>query len=287
MSFHLVMDSTGDLPHGWAQAYGVHILPVTIVLGQRTYRDGADLDVAALVRLVRATGHYPRTSQPSLGDYLAFYRRVARPGETVLSIHVSRHLSGAYDTAQAAARELAADGIRVVPFDSQGGSLGMGFLARAAAQARAQGQPLPAVLARLRALRERLWMALTIGDLDFVRHSGRVHPLAAALASLLRIYPVLEVVHGRLQVVAKVRTPARALRTLVQRAVQQFGRRPLHLAVMHALAPERARALAAQAQAALHLREHIQSGTLSAALTAHLGPGAVGLVAYAAAPNQV
>jgi len=285
MTFHIAMDSVGDIPAAWAQEYGVHILPVNIILGQRTYRDDQDLDAATLVRLVRATGQYPRTSQPSLGQYLAFYRGIARPGEAVLSIHVSQHLSGTYAGAVAAARELAAEGLRVVPFDSQSGSLGMGFLARAAGQARAQGLDLDAALARLRALRERSAVVLALGSLEFIRQSGRVSTLTAALASLLRLYPVLTLDRGRLVVVAKARSMRRALDATVRFVRQRFGERPLHLAVMHALAPERAQRLRERAQAHLHIHELVQGG-ISAALTAHLGPGTVGLVAYPATPNS-
>ncbi len=285
MSFHIAMDSVGDLPATWAQQYAIHILPVNIIFGARTYRDDTDMDAATLVRLVRETGHYPRTSQPSLGQYLQFYRGIARPGEAVLSIHVSRHLSGTYEGAVAAARELAAQGgPRVVPFDSQGGSMSMGFLARAAAEARAQGLDLTATLERLRALRERIAVVLTLGSLEFIRHSGRVGSLAAALASLLRLYPVLTLDQGRLVVAAKVRSGRRALEASVRLIAQRFGSQPLHLAVMHALAPDRAQRLLQQARAQLRLHEVVQ-GAISAALTAHLGPGTVGLVAYPARPD--
>jgi len=285
VSYHIVMDSVGDIPAAWAKAYDVHILPVNIILGQRTYRDDQDLDTATLVRLVRETGQYPRTSQPSLGQYLAFYRGIARPGEAVLSIHVSQHLSGTYAGAVAAAQELAAEGLRVVPFDSQSGSLGMGFLARAAGQARAQGLDLDAALERLRALRERIAVVLALGSLEFIRHSGRVSSLAAALASLLRLYPVLTLNQGRLVVAEKVRTRRRALEATVRLIRQRFGDQPLRLAVMHARAPEWAQRLRQQAQARLHIHELVQGG-ISAALTAHLGPGTVGLVAYPATPNS-
>ncbi len=281
MTFHIVMDSVGDLPADWAQAYRVHILPVNITIGARTYRDDVDLDAATLVRMVREIGQFPRTSQPSLGQYVHFYRQIAHPGDTILSIHVSRHLSGTYAGAVAAARELQAQGLRVVPFDSQGGSMSMGFLARAAAQARDQGLSLSATLEKLRALRDRMALVLTLGDLEFIRRSGRVSALAAALASLLRLYPVLTVQEGRLVVSAKVRTSRRALQAVVQQVARRFGPQPLHLAVMHALAPQRARHLLELARTRLQLRE-IVTGTISAALTAHLGPGTVGLVAYPA-----
>ncbi len=285
MTFHIVMDSVGDIPAAWAQDYQVRILPVNILFGQRTYRDDQDMDAATLVRLVRETGQYPRTSQPSLGQYLAFYRGIARPGEAVLSIHVSQHLSGTYAGAVAAARELAAEGLRVVPFDSQGGSMSMGYLARAAAQARAQGLDLDAVVERLRALRARIAVVLTLGSLEFIRHSGRVSALAAALASLLRLYPVLTLDQGRLVVAEKVRTGRRALDATVHLIRQRFGDQPLHLAVMHALAPDRAHRLLQRARQHLHIHELVQ-GSISAALTAHLGPGTVGLVAYPVSANS-
>ena len=103
----------------------------------------------------------------------------------------------------------------------------------------------------------------------------------ALAASLLQIKPIVAVRAGLLEVVGKVRTRRRALEEVVQRIKAGLGSEALHLAVVHARAPQAAAALRTKARQMLRVRELVLT-TLSVPVTVHLGPGTVGLVAYPA-----
>ncbi|NPA26765.1 MAG: DegV family protein [Chloroflexi bacterium] len=278
MALHIVMDSVGDMPEAWKEQYQIHVIPINLHLGDQVVPDdGQSITREDFFRWIEEHQQIPRTSQPSPGQFKAFYERIAQPGDTILSIHVTSKLSGTFQSATLAARELQ-DRFHIVPFDSKGGSLMMGFLARAAAIARERGWSLDRMLAHLETMRERIGIALTLSNLEFARLGGRISGPQSFFASMLRIHPIIELRDGMLPIVDKVRTRKRATRWLLDWLQKRYGDTPLHLGVMHARASDWARELAQRVQERFHVVELIQ-GPISLALTVHLGPDAVGLVA--------
>ncbi len=277
MTLHIVMDSVGDMPAEWRERYGIHIIPVNLHLGDQVVPDDGTLSREAFFRWIEEHQQIPRTSQPSPEQFKRFYERIAQPGDTILSIHVTSKLSGTFQSAVLAARDLA-ERFHVVPFDSRGGSLMMGFMARAAAIAHERGWSLDRIVDHLKRMRERIGIALTLSNLEFARLGGRISGPKSFFASMLRIHPIIELRDGRLPMVDKVRTRKRATQWLLRWLGERYGDAPLHLGVMHARASEWANELAQRAQAQAQVVELIR-GPISLALTVHLGPDAVGLVA--------
>ncbi|RMF45095.1 MAG: DegV family protein [Anaerolineae bacterium] len=277
---HIVMDSAGDVPPEWLEQFQIHIIPVNIHFGEETYLDGVTLDKDGFYRMVEERGIIPKTSQPSPHQFVSFYRQIANPGDTVLSIHVTSRLSGTYASAEIAARDLEGE-IDVVPFDSGCGSAGMGFMCMEARLLERAGATIENILARLREIRERMQIILTLDTLDFARMSGRVKTLQAALVSLLNIKPVIELQNGMLEMADKVRTRSRALKHVIARIQECFGDVPLNVAVVHAADITSGKKLLAQVRNHLHCKRLILTD-LSIAVAANLGPGTVGIVAYPA-----
>ncbi|MFM8322357.1 MAG: DegV family protein, partial [Chloroflexota bacterium] len=181
---HIVMDSAGDLPDSWQEQYQIQLVPINIHFKEQTFYQGVDLSNADFYRLARESGVIPKTSQPSPQQFIDFYRRIARPGDSILSIHITGKLSGTLASAEMAARELAGE-LAVHAYDSACGSAGMGFMCREARLMERAGQSLEAILARLDQVRREMRVILTLNTLEFARRSGRVKALQAALASLL------------------------------------------------------------------------------------------------------
>ena len=79
---------------------GIHIVPLVVTLGGRSYREGVDIRPDEFYRLLAATDSLPITSQPSAGDFAETYRRLAVTDPDILSIHMSSGLSGTVNAAQ-------------------------------------------------------------------------------------------------------------------------------------------------------------------------------------------
>lgn len=274
----IVTDGAADLPVEWEKEYGIDIIPINILFGEKTYLQNVDLDNEGFYKLVDETGKIPKTSQPSPHQFTEFYKRIAQAGDTILSMHVTAKLSGTYASAVAAAQELQG-AFRVVPFDSAGGSLGLGWMCREARKLDRAGKSVEQILEYLQGMRERIRIILTLDTLEYARMSGRVGTLSAALASLLNVKPIAVLNHGMVDMVEKVRTRKAALARVIAMALAEFGKQPVYLGIVHARDVSTGKALMAEAMKQFNHQETVMVD-LAISLAANFGPGTVGLVLY-------
>jgi len=277
---HIVTDGAADMPPEWEKEFDIQTIPINIQFGEQTYLQFVDLDYDSFYKMVEDTRTIPKTSQPSPHQFSEFYKRIARQGDTILSLHVTSKLSGTYASAVAAAKELK-DSFRVIPIDSAGGSLGLGFMCRAARQMERAGKKVEEIVSYLESIRNRVQIVLTLDRLDYARMSGRVGTLAAALASILNVKPIAVLKDGVLDMVEKVRTRKSSLERLLEMAREAYGDRPVRLGILHARDLQSGQSLLQEARKRLNVIETVVV-ELSVALAVNLGPGTVGLVLYPA-----
>jgi len=274
----IVTDSTADFPAGWEKEYDIDVIPINIQFGEKTYLQNVDLDSEGFYKLVDESKKIPKTSQPSPHQFMEFYKKIAQKDDTILSVHVTSKLSGTYASAVAAAEELK-DMFRVVPFDSAGGSLGLGLMCREARKMDRAGKSVEQIVKYLEGMRERVRIIVTLDTLEYARMSGRVGTLSAALASLLNVKPIAVLKNGLVDMVEKVRTRKAALERILEMAVEEFGNQPIYLGIVHARDIASGNALMAEAKKRFNSKETVLTD-LSISLAANFGPGTVGLVLY-------
>ncbi len=276
----IVTDSTADMPASWEKEYDIQIIPINIQFGEKTYLQGVDLSNEDFYRMVEESGKIPKTSQPSPFQFTEFYKRVAKEGATILSIHVTSKLSGTFDSAVAAARELAGK-YNVIPFDSASGSMAIGFMCREARLMERAGAAIQKIQERLEKIRSQVSIVLTLDTLDYARMSGRVGTLQAALASVLNVKPIVVLHDGILEMSEKVRTRSKALERVLELVSEKFGRQPVNVSVIHARDIKSGQALMELARKRFDCRDMVLAD-LAISLVANFGPGTVGLIAYPA-----
>ena len=274
----IVTDGAADMPPGWEQEFGIDVIPINIHFGEKTFLQGVDLSNEDFYGLVERSGTVPKTSQPSPHQFEEFYRRIARTGETNHSLHETSKLSGTYDSAVQAARELAG-GFQILPFDSGCGSAGLGMMCREARQLERGGATPEQIVQRLVQIRRRLQIVLTLDNLEYARLSGRVGTLQAALASVLNVKPIVVLRDGILDVTERVRTRGKALARVLELLRRQFENEKVNLAAVHARDPRSAQDLLEQARKTFDCSQAIITD-LSISVAANLGPGTVGLIVY-------
>lgn len=274
----IVMDSAGDLPAGWAEEFAIDIIPINIHFGERTYLQGVDLDNRDFYRLADESGVIPKTSQPTPQQFVDFYRKIAQPGDDIISVHVTAKLSGTYDSAVLATQQLAGE-FTVYPVDSASGSAAMGYMCREARSQDRAGVAVKDIVHSLEQIASRVAIVLTLDTLEYARRSGRVKALQAALASLLNVKPVIYLREGVLELGDRVRTRRKALDYIIEQMSARVGARQVNAAVIHSEDPQAAQSLVEGVQAVLNCKELIIT-ELSIGIAANLGPGTVGVVAY-------
>ena len=277
MSVAVVTDSTAYLPAEVVDEYGIEVVPLYVVLPGRSGCEGRDIGPDDVARALAVRGAKVSTSRPSPGDFVAAYRRCLDAGaDRLVSVHLSAELSSTCDAARLAASQVGEHLVTVV--DSRSAAMGSGFAVLAAARAAADGASAEAVAAAARETAARTRTLFVVDTLEHLRRGGRIGSTAAVLGSALAVKPVLHVLDGRVVPLEKVRTAARAMHRLVQRAVEAAGADPVSVAVHHLAAAERAERLATELRERLPDLRELHVSELGAAIGAHVGPGAVGLV---------
>ena len=277
MSVAVVTDSTAYLPDELLEGYGIHNVPLYVVLAGRSGREGWDISPGDVARALSVRGQTVSTSRPTPGDFVAAYRRALDAGaEQLVSIHLSSELSSTSDAARLAASQVGEHIVTVV--DTRSAAMGAGFAVLAAARSAAAGADAASVAATAREIAAGTRTFFVVDTLEHLRRGGRIGSAAAVLGSALAVKPVLHVQDGRVVPLEKVRTSARALNRLVQRAVEAAGDGPVSVAVHHLAAPEKAERLAAELRERLPALRELHVSELGAAIGAHVGPGAVGIV---------
>ena len=276
----IVTDGAADVPAGWEKEFDIKIIPINIHFGEKTFIQYVDMDFDSFYKEVGTNKNHPKTSQPSPHQFTEFYKNNFQKGETILSIHVTSKLSGTYASCVAAAEELKGE-YNVIPFDSQGGSMGIAFLCRAARQMERAGKSVTEIVKALESLRDQVLIILTLDTLEFAKRSGRVGTLSAALASVLNVKPIALLRDGLVHMVEKVRTRKAALARVIEMGKETFGNRPVSLGVVHARDLESGQALLEDAKKSFNVKD-AELTDLSVSLAINFGPGTLGLVLYPA-----
>jgi DegV family protein with EDD domain len=268
----VVTDSAADVPSELAQRLDITVLPCYIVFGSEVYRDGVDLTHREFYDKLSTSPVLPTTSQPPLGLFVETYQNLLQGSEGIVSIHVASTLSGIFNAARVAADALSTAPIAVI--DSQQLSMGAGWQVIMAAQAAQGGHTLAEVVSLVEAIQPRVCAAAMLDSLEHVRRSGRIGQVTALTGTALRVKPLLQIVTGEVAPVATVRTRGKALRRLAEFMAARGTFK--ELCVAHADAPETAQEIV-ERLSTVYPRERLLICQAGAAVTTHLGLGAVGI----------
>ncbi len=275
----IVMDSAGDLPVEWISKYDINVIPVNVHLGNEVFLEGVDLTPDQFYSWVKETGKVPKTSQPAPQQYIKLYNDIAKPGDVILSIHLTSKLSGTYESAVLAARELQDAPFRVIPFDTLSGTGIQGYMCREAREMDRRGASVDEILERLEKVRDNNQVIFTVDTLDFAQKSGRVQMLEAILATVLKIKPIITIKEGTMAVANKVRTRKASLEYILQEMSRRMGKNLINAAIMHANDLATALEISEKVKGILNVK-NLFVEELSIGIASHLGPGTVGIVAY-------
>jgi DegV family protein with EDD domain len=276
----LITDSTALLPHEVSERRGIHVIPLQVVLGARSYDEGVD-DEASSDTIAAALREWTpvSTSRPTPAVFLEAYEQAKEQGaDEVLSVHLSGEMSGTFESAQLAAREAS---LPVRAIDTRQLGMATGFAVLTAADVLDRGGSAEEAAGAALARAEATTSLFYVDTLEYLRRGGRIGAAAALLGSALAVKPLLEIVDGRIATREKVRTASRALSRLEELAVAAAEDRPVDVAVAHLANREKAELLAG------HLRERLAEqlsgrevsvGEVGAVIGAHVGPGMVAVV---------
>ena len=146
MAVRIVTDSASDLPPETCDEFGIEVVPLTIRFGEEEFVDRKDLSTDDFWRKLESSSVLPETAAPSVGAFEETFRRLADDGaDGIICVNLSAKLSATMQSAQVAAKAL--DGLCPISIvDSKSASMGIGTLARYAAQRAREGADLTTIV---------------------------------------------------------------------------------------------------------------------------------------------
>ena len=277
MSIKIVTDSTSDLPESTAKQYGIEVVPLNIHFGDQVYKDGIDLSTEEFFDKLINGPEFPTTSQPSIGEFIDTYERIAEPGDDIISIHLSSKLSGTYNSAEQASKQLEGK-INVHLVDTQQVTITVGLAAISAAKCVTDGGAIEDAISACISTASRSNFYALFDTLEFLSKGGRIGKAQSMLGSLLKIRPLLMLEEGLVAPYAKARSKRAGLDKM-EKTIRSLGEAE-EVAVMYSTDSEDAEVIAK------NLSDLLPSGKepiilkVGPVIGTHAGPGlvAVGLV---------
>ena len=273
MTVRVITDSTADLPPEMAAELRIEVVPLNVHFGTDTFRDGIDLSADEFYERLVASPRPPTTSQPSVGAFLEVYQKALEGADGIVSVHISAKVSGTWNSA-VQAREQLSDSSKVTVVDTGQASMGLGWVAVAAARAAQAGASMDEVASLARSAAEQVRVLFLVDTLEYLQKGGRIGKAQAMFGSVLAIKPILTIQEGEVHPLERVRTRGKGVARLVQ-LVQEAA--PLQsMAVLYTTTEDEARALAERLGPCVPSGQVIV-GRLGTVVGTYAGPGLLGV----------
>ena len=270
MSVKIVTDSTSDMPPELAAELGVTVIPLTVFFGDEPFKDGIDITRDEFMQRLTTGSVFPRTSQPSPGDFLEVYKALTEAGDDVVSIHISGKLSGTLNSAHGAVQDL--PGARIELVDTELASLGLTLVVRAAAVAANGGATVEEVVRIAEEASSKIDLFFMLDTLEYLSKGGRIGKAQALIGGLLSIKPVLKLVDGEIHPHEKVRTRAKALARMKE--IAEEGGPYADIALIHEASAEEVQAFEAVLQPLS--QAPLLTGRIGPVIGTYTGPNVIG-----------
>lgn len=210
MSIGIITDSTCDLNQKLIEKYNIEVIPLSVHFGEKEFKDGVDINPKSFFKKLNKNKELPHTSRPAPAVFMKKYKKMLEKYDHLLSIHISAALSGTFESAKLAAREIEDQKITVI--DSASISLGLGMLVILAAKLIEKDKDLNDIIKTIKSAKRNLYLYFTVKDLTYMEKGGRIGKASSFLGSIFSINPVISISTetGKVKPIAKVRGPHRA-----------------------------------------------------------------------------
>ena len=271
-SIAIVVDSGADIPDEYAKE--IQVVPVRYSFGSQQHIDRVTQTSTEFYRQMGTDSNHPKTSQPTPGDFRKTYNFISSHYEKIISIHLSKKVSGTYQSAINASKKIKIKQIKII--DSFTASVGLGLLAMYAVDLKQEGKSYNEIISLVNKKRNQTDVFLVPNDLTYVVKGGRAPAKVKTIANLLRLRPVLGTKKGKLK--------ARGVLYGKSRTVEKFSKylanklkedKKYRLMVAHSNCKEKGERFINQLLSTnLNITEHSLL-ELGGALGAHAGPNSL------------
>lgn len=274
----IVTDSASDLTESYYNAYDIKMLPLTVHLHDKDYKDGIDIEPKTVYDAMRK-GSKTKTSQITPEAFRNMFTSYAKENKPIVYLAFSSELSGTFQTAKMVEQELKEEypNAPIYILDTKCASIGFGLVVLRAAKMAKEGASAEEIVQMATYHANHMEHIFTVDDLEYLYRGGRVSKTTAFVGSLLKIKPLLHVKDGKLIPLEKIRGAKRVL----HRMLEVMDSRGVDLenqiiGISHGDDLERAEQLATMIKEKYNPKEIIIE-MVGSVIGAHSGPGTLAL----------
>lgn len=276
---HIVADSTCDLSKELVDKYGITIVPLNIVLGDKEYADGVDITPDEIYRWADENKATPKTSAPPVERAVEAYQSLLQPGDEVVVFSISESMSSANAIFHMAAAMLD-ESNRVFVIDSQNLSTGIGLLVIEAAILAKSGEPAEHIVQRIHELIPRVRASFVVDTLVYLHRGGRCSGLSAMLGSTIKLHPRIVVEDGKMHSDKKYRGTMQKVLLSYAKDLEEAMRRAKkdRVFITHSGSDAEIVDAVRDYLESLHLFDEILETRAGGVVSSHCGPGTLGVL---------
>ncbi len=277
----LFSDSSCDIPDAFAQKYHVNLIPYYVTFDQETYyKERTELSVSDFYTRMRASRIYPKTSLPSINDYMQAFTPFVKEDLPIICVCLSSHFSGSYNAASNARTILLENypKAQIAIINSLNATGGQYLLVEQIAQMITANLDFNQIVENAEKLRETARIFFYVDTLDYLEKGGRLGKAAALLGTVLNVKPILFLKDGQLFPCHKMRGKKRAIHKVVQTITQHISSPDDYaFALCHGDCPQDAKLLAAAFESSLGIPAPEPYNLIGVTIGVNTGPDAQGI----------
>jgi DegV family protein with EDD domain len=207
MAVKILVDSSSDISEKEAKELGIEMIPMVITFGEEEFYDGVNLlPIEFYDRLIKSK-EMPTTAQVTPFRFEEKFSEMTLNGDDVVAIVLSSKLSGTYEGAKMTAEKF---GGKVYVVDSLSATGGERLLVYRALELAKQGKSAKEIAEDLEVQKGKICIVAMLETLEYLKKGGRISGAAAFIGGMLNIKPIIQVIDGKVEVVAKVRGQKKA-----------------------------------------------------------------------------
>ncbi|SHH59385.1 DegV family protein [Thermosipho atlanticus] len=211
----IITDSASDLPKQIIENYSIEIIPFTVEINGKTFKDGIDISAEEFNKIMITTQQLPRTAHPSPEIFKETFLKYTSLGYNILCLTISSKLSGSYQAA-IIAKNMLNSNKEIIIFDTLAASLGEGLQVIKAAELIKDGYNLPKIVNILKKYRDELNILILLDTLENIVKGGRLSRIKGTVAKILNFKIILRNMDGTVEMLEKIRGTKRLFNRVLE-----------------------------------------------------------------------
>lgn len=275
----IITDSTSDIPKDIIKDLNITVVPLIVIFEKESFLDdGKDITIGDFYKKIRSVKKLPTTTQPTPKDFIKVYSDILKEYDSIISIHISKKMSGTINSAELAKKELPGKDIEII--DTGYVHLPLGFIAMKAGQLAKEGKSKQEILKSIYDLQSKIKVLVIPSTLEYLKKGGRIGKAKGLIASILEIKPILTIHDGEISQFKTTRRWNQAKSELIQ-SMKNMVKNPQSLIVSigDSDAKEDAAEMEERIKAEFHPKK-IYRVDIGIIVGTHLGPGGIGITFY-------